>query len=244
LSRHVSNLSEEEIDKFEKKAIKIFPTNILVANFHKDKLENWENPTVVINPQITPKTSKLLLPPLIIGEGVRVILKRNLWPERFLCSGSIGKVVAILYKRAHCPSRNFPSIIFCHFDGYKGPTTSEGTVPIPAESERAYDNIGKVSVRKFNIKVGEGLTAHSAQGLTLDLLQLYISEIPIFSSYFITSITRVEKFENLCITGNLRQLYFDHPQFFSGFSFFKERMRKFLQNNIDENNELSGTVSS
>jgi hypothetical protein len=231
-SRHISNVSKEEASRFDLDAVKIFSTNSLVDQLHEQKLQNWNRPVVRITPKLTPKTSKLPCKPLIIGEGLKVVLKRNLWTEKSLCSGSIGEVVAIYYKRNQKVNRDFPSIIFCRFLGYKGPTLNEQAVPIPAESERVHDGIRKVTVRKYNLRLAEALTCHSSQSLTLPLLQLHIQNTPLFSNYFLTGITRVERLENLLLTGNLSLFYFNHPNFYKGFSTFQKRVKRLMLNEV------------
>ena len=61
--------------------------------------------------------------------NARVMLTSNLWVDMGLVNGAMGTVVAICYRNGESPP-NLPIAVTVRFDSYRGPTLSDGTVPI------------------------------------------------------------------------------------------------------------------
>ena len=75
-----------------------------------------------------------LQPQLLIANGAKVMLTRNLWTEAGLCSGSIGKVLHIIHKDGDKPPALPIAVIVQFEEGYIGPRFCNdlaNCVPIP-----------------------------------------------------------------------------------------------------------------
>lgn len=232
-SRHESNLSKEEVERFKSESIQVFPTNKQVHEHHLNKLKSWHKPTVEIYPHCW-KISNVAKgrPPLLIAEGIKVYLTRNYWPEQRLVSGSRGVVRKIFFKKNH----TFPSIIFVEFENYKGPTVEHGCIPVFPEPTYEFDKeLGrKVPVWTFGLREGEASTLHRVQSLTCySGITLHL-ERELFLSFLLTGATRAESLSKLMITGNFTFQYFSDYKFYEGFETFKRQFKKLVDKEVKE----------
>ena len=70
-----------------------------------------------------------LEPIICLACQARVMLTANLWVDKGLVNGSMGTVVAICYRIGEAPP-NLPIAVTVKFDCYRGPTLTDGSVPI------------------------------------------------------------------------------------------------------------------
>ena len=94
------------------------------------------NPVALIKAKYNnPKASKLtaddmgyLEPQLLLCEGARAMLTRNLWTEAELCNGGMGTVKHIIYNDNDKPPALSLAVVIKFDDNYIGPSISS-TIP-------------------------------------------------------------------------------------------------------------------
>lgn len=59
------------------------------------------------------------------------MLRQNLWVEKGLVNGAMGKVVDVLYDNENEPPNGYPSVILCEFENYNGPQIIPDTNIVP-----------------------------------------------------------------------------------------------------------------
>ena len=99
------------------------------------------------------------------------MLKANIWTEKGLCNGAIGRIVHILYEEGANPLTSPPSVLICTFHSYNGPYLDEEkkTVPItPITRGWTASNGETCSRTQFPIYLSYACSIHQSQGLTLD----------------------------------------------------------------------------
>lgn len=234
-TRHISNLSTEEIEKFAQHSVHIFPLRKQAAEFNLKQLEAQPEPIIRIPVSQRPKSPMLVEEPLYIAKNCRVRLTANLLVKHNLVSGSIGTVVDVLYKANHTPNIDFPICIFCRFDNYTGDVVEEQSVPIFPISESVYVEYAnrRVSVRRFPLQNCSGLTCHLSQGSTLDLATIFLSEEEHFLPYSLVAITRVRSLKHLMFIGPISYDRFTNQSFYRGFKEFQSKL-KALEEEFDD----------
>lgn len=233
--RHISSVTKEEIERFDRDAVKIFPLNKYIDEYHAKLLAASKDRNIVIPTKVVPKSSSLSFPPLVLSPDVRIMLKRNLFVEKGLVSGSLGNVIAVYYKRSQKANVHFPLFLLCRFDSYQGETVELGCVPILPEKESVYDPVLKRKVTKkfFPVKLAEAISAHSSQGLSIpEGVQIHLEPFERFYSYLLTSISRTDKLENVLLTGEFDYSYFTSPSFYRGHKWYLERLANLLENEV------------
>ena len=99
--------------------------------------------------------------------NARVMLTSNLWVDMGLINGAMGTVAAICYRNGESPP-NLPIAVTVRFDSYRGPTLSDGTVPITPLCRTWSASGGSCSCLQLPLKLAWAVTIHKAQGLTLN----------------------------------------------------------------------------
>ena len=126
-------INVENLDSFERDAVKLSFGNDKVAKDNYEQLKRLNKPIATINAKHNNKTAaKLssddmgsLMPQLLLSEGAKVMLTRNLWTEAGLCNGAIGIVKHILYTNDGSPPA-LPILVIVQFDeSYIGPSISD-----------------------------------------------------------------------------------------------------------------------
>ena len=103
------------------------------------------------------------------------MLTANLWVDMGLVNGAMGTVVTICYRLNEAPP-NPPIAVTIRFDAYRGPTLSDGTVPITPLRRTWFTPGGSCSHLQLPLKLAWTVTIHKAQGLTLDKVVIDIDK--------------------------------------------------------------------
>ncbi|KAK3918288.1 ATP-dependent DNA helicase pfh1 [Frankliniella fusca] len=183
-TRFKTNVTVNEREKF-KDAIKLFPLRIQVANENmtylrrlRSSINNEPLPIAIIPAQNNCLEAEMepvekagnLAATLFLAPTCKIILSSNLWTSQGLVSGSIGKVVDMIYEKDKSPPVDRPAVLICQFDNYKGPYLDDELklVPIPIVTKSWNTEEGKLCARsQFPVSVACAITVHRAQGLTL-----------------------------------------------------------------------------
>ena len=131
LTRTPSNTSD--LDSFEKDSVKLSFRNEKAAKDNYEQFKKFKKPIATINAKNNNTTSaKLstddmgsLMPQLLLSQGAKVMLTRNLWTDAGLCNGAIGVAKDIVYNNVSSPPA-LPIAVIVQFDkSYIGPSISE-----------------------------------------------------------------------------------------------------------------------
>ena len=103
-------------------------------------------------------------PIICLACEARVMLTANLWVDKGLVNGAMGTVVAICYRSGQSPP-NLPIAVTVRFDSYRGPTLSDGTIPITPLRRTWSTSGGSCSRLQLPLKLAWAVTIHKAQDL-------------------------------------------------------------------------------
>ena len=103
------------------------------------------------------------------------MLTSNLWVDMGLVNGAMGTVMAVCYHSGESPP-NLPIAVTVRFKSYRGPTLSDGTVPITPLRCTWSALGGSCSRLQFPLKLAWAITIHKAQGLTLDKVVINVGK--------------------------------------------------------------------
>ena len=125
-----------------------------------------------------------------------MMLTANLWVDMGLVNGSMGSVVAICYDNGGCPP-HLPIAVMVRFDAYRGPTLSDGTVPI-TPLRRTWSVSGVSCSRlQLPLKLAWAVTIHKAQGLTLDKVVIDVGKKEFSTGLTFVACSRVRRLQDL-----------------------------------------------
>jgi ATP-dependent DNA helicase PIF1 len=133
--------------------------------------------------------------------NARVMLTSNLWVDMGLVNGAMGTIVAICYRNGESPP-NLPIAVTVRFDSYRGPTLSDGTVPITPLRRTWSASGGSCSRLQLPLKLAWAVTIHKAQGLTLDKVVIDVGKKEFSAGLTFVACSRVRR---------LKDLLFDPP---------------------------------
>jgi ATP-dependent DNA helicase PIF1 len=112
---------------------------------------------------------------VLLAEGAKVMLTRNLWTSKGLVNGAQGVVKKIWFDHGSNAHSHLPAVVFVQFDGYTGPETpgwqgiDPSWVPIVPAVACWETKAGKVLTRtQLPLMMAWGITIHKSQGLTLE----------------------------------------------------------------------------
>lgn len=184
-SRFTSNVSAHEKDSFED-AIRLFATKNEVKHYNleklsqlKDSVTNTQMPVLKIKARHNCAAAKTagsddaegLEKELYLAKGCKIMLRTNLWIDKKLCNGTVGRIHDILYDS----KGDFPAVLLCEFDNYDGPSLIPGTkiVPIKPELRSWIDKKGNNCSRyQFPVTLCYACSIHKSQGMTLEKVRL------------------------------------------------------------------------
>ena len=138
---------------------------------------------------------------ICLARNARVMLTSNLWVDMGLVNGAMGTVVGICYRNGESPP-NLPVAVTVRFDSYRGPTLSDGTVPITPLRRTWFASGGSCSRLQLPLKLAWAVTIHKAQGLTLDKVVIDIGKKEFSAGLKFVACSRVR---------HLKDLLFDPP---------------------------------
>ncbi|XP_054287499.1 ATP-dependent DNA helicase PIF6-like [Macrosteles quadrilineatus] len=99
---------------------------------------------------------------------------------------------------------DFPICILVHFDGYEGPTFN-GSLPILPLTVGYRKNNVSCTRRQFPLQVVYGITAHKAQGMTVDKAVVDIGTTEFALGLTYVAMSRVRSIEGLIIEPGFSQ---------------------------------------
>ena len=136
-----------------------------------------------------------------LAHNARVMLTSNLWVDMGLVNGAMGTVMAICYRSGESPP-NLPIAVTVRFDSYRGPTLSDGTVPITPLRRTWSASGGSCSRLQLPLKLAWAVTIHKSQGLTLDKVVVDVGKKEFSAGLTFVACSRVRR---------LKDLLFDPP---------------------------------
>lgn len=188
-------------------AIRLFPTNVQVAEFNKATISHMSAPVAVIDAIHKNATSRQasellaqgLSRKLHLSIGCRVMLRKNISVHQGLVNGSLGTVRDIIFNPGERPPM-MPSVILVEFDKFLGPyLTDQRVFPILPVTANWRDSNVDCSRRQFPLTLAYALTIHKAQGLTLDKAIVDIGEKENASGLTYVALSPVRSIEHLII---------------------------------------------
>ena len=138
---------------------------------------------------------------ICLAHNARVMLTSNLWVDMGLVNGAMGTVMAICYRSGESPP-NLPIAVTVRFDSYRGPTLSDGTVPITPLRRTWSASGGSCSRLQLPLKLAWAVTIHKSQGLTLDKVVVDVGKKEFSAGLTFVACSRVRR---------LKDLLFDPP---------------------------------
>ena len=138
---------------------------------------------------------------ICLAHNARVMFTSNLWVDRGLVTGAMGTVVAICCCNGRSPP-NLPIAVTVRFDTYRGPTLSDGTVPITPLRRTWSAQGGSYFHLQLPLKLAWAITIHKAQGLTLDKVVIDIGKMEFLAGLMFVTCSCVR---------SLKDLLFDPP---------------------------------
>ena len=208
LTRTPSNV--KDIDSFQKDSVKLSFGNEKVAKDNYEQLKKLNQPIATIDAKHNNKTAaKLstddmgsLMPHLLLSQGAKVMLTRNLWTEAGLCNGAIGIVKDIVYKTGCSPPALLVAVIVQFDDNYIGPSISEDLprcVPIIPVTSNS-DTLGVAYERQqLPLRLAWSITIHKSQGLTLNKAWIDLGTAERVAGLAYVALSRVKKLDDLVI---------------------------------------------
>ena len=156
---------------------------------------------------------------ICLAHNARVMLTSNLWVDMGLVNGAMGTVMAVCYRSGESPP-NLPIAVTVRFDSYRGPTLSDGTVPITPLCRTWSASGGSCSRLQLPLKLAWAVTIHKAQGLTLDKVVIDIGKKEFSAGLTFVACSRVRR---------LKDLLFDPPFPFQRVANLANSQRRLLE---------------
>ena len=200
----------KNIDSFQKDSVKLSFGNEKVAKDNYEELKQLNQPIATINAKHNNKTaSKLssddmgsLMPQLLLSQGAKVMLTRNLWTEAGLCNGAIGIVKDIVYMTGCSPPALPVAVIVQFDDNYIGPSISEDLprcVPIIPVTSNS-DTLGSAYERQqLPLRLAWSIPIHKSQGLTLNKAWIDLGTTEKVAGLAYVALSRVKCLDDLII---------------------------------------------
>ena len=137
---------------------------------------------------------------IILAEGSRILLTRNLWQSKGLCNGSVGEVRYIVYPEKSNHQKLQLPVIICKFPDYTGPSFSANEpklVPIVMEESYFIRNKEQCTRKMLPLKPGYAVSIHSSQGAELDSVICDVGEREFAAGLVYVALSRVRRMQNL-----------------------------------------------
>jgi len=228
-TRLKSNLPESIIKEFQEDSTYIFSNNKDCKEYNLKKLKTLNKPIIKILPKQTPIYPLLNEDyTLYITEGCKIQLTSNYNVKAKLCNGTVGTVCKILYDKKNTPEQGIPSVIFCKFEGYNGPTILN-MVPIPPISDSIIDPVSnlKYTVKQFGMRLAYAQTGHRTQSLTIPKISVALPEREYFLNYTYSVLSRTSGLDGLMLLDdNITMQRFKSISFYSGFDRLTSELAK------------------
>lgn len=221
--RFESNVSDEERELFID-AVHLHMTRKEVNQYNEEKLRVMNVPVLAIEAENNSKIAAAcsddlacnLIQNLYLCIGARVMLRSNLWIDGALCNGSIGVVCDIIYSG---DENNVPEFIKVKFDGFRGRTLPDGTIPIKKVLRSWYVADHYCTRIQFPLILAYSMTFHKAQSLTLLRVVLHIEKKENQAGLYYVGLSRVKNKADILISGS----DFNSPLFELNESMYFER---------------------
>jgi hypothetical protein len=178
--RRWSNLSQDEKNEFWRDGIFLMPTWARTVPIVKQYLKDLGNALVVVEADVTNVKRKAhlkdfswpMMNPLMAGADVQLL--HNFFVEAHLFNGTVGKLVAVVYKPGDSPNSHppaMPAYVEVSVPGLKFPNGEvwdvlrPDVVPIPPCESRCEAKC--CSIYTVPLRVHKASTIHKAQGITV-----------------------------------------------------------------------------
>ena len=204
------NKPVEDKEKFDEKAIKLCATNKALIKFNIQKLEALETPKILLKAKNIPShgpakrasssTAGGLQSAVLLAEGARVMITRNLWTDAGLVNGAQGTIYKIVYKPDNDPSKGLPDVIYVDVPQYIGPARFPDlpkVVPITPQTATWMDGKKFCSRTQYPLVPAYAITIHKSQGMTLELVILDVGDREFAVGLSYTGMSRVKRLEDL-----------------------------------------------
>ena len=190
--------------------IHIFSTKENVAAHNYKKLIECSQPVARIDAihqgvQAKAAPSDLaggLEPVIYLSSNARVMLTSNLWLEKGLVNGAMGKVVEVCYKEGSSPPA-LPLSVNVRFDDYSGPTLANGTVPITPITRSWFTANGESSRQQLPLRLAYGMSIHKSQGLTLKNVVIDLGSKEFSTGLSFVACSRAKKLSDIMFSNSL-----------------------------------------
>lgn len=199
LDRH---LSDEELTGFLD-APHIFATNKLAEKWNTIFLLHKNIPIRVAKAILIPhcETCAEQYFPCFIGEGVNVVVTRNLCTVKSVTNGSRAVIKHAYYVH---DEDVLPAFVSLDIEGYTGPRLEDGTVPVPCVNEKAFclHTNSFYDVQFLPLRTCYGLTVFKAQSRTLEKIVVNFNGFKFRDKAIYSSLSRCVKLDNVVISSS------------------------------------------
>ena len=202
------NFTAEQIKAIKNKSIKVCAMKRDTKKHNQERTKALGKPIHGIKSLNTGKDAKNasendaqgLRQDIIIAEGSRVLLCRNLWQSKGLCNGSIGEVKYIVYPEKSNHKKLQLPVVICHFPDYTGPSYLKDDarcVPIVVEDSHFIRNKEQCTRKMLPLKPGYAISIHSSQGAELDSVIVDVGPREFAAGLVYVALSRVRRMQNL-----------------------------------------------
>ena len=220
-TRFWNTLTPEQRAEFDD-VLHLLPTRASVLEFNCHRLAASAKPVLRCYAKHNHKEAKKaksddaegLEKEILIAEGAKVMLTRNLWTSKGLVNGAQGVVKKIWFDQGSNARSHLPAVVFVQFEGYSGPETpawegiSPSWVPIVPAVARWETKTGQALTRtQLPLMMAWGITIHKSQGLTLEKVVVELGDKDFSAGLTFVAISRVKTLQGLAF-----RTCFDHAR--------------------------------
>ncbi len=139
---------------------------------------------------------------MLLAQGARIMLKRNISVRCGLVNGAMGFVRHIIYINKKPPQQ--PECILVEFDNYSGPTVLNNLVPIVPQVEEDQETRRRC-VTCLPIKLAYAVSIHKSQGMTLPKVIVDLGKNEKWSGLAYVALSRVKTSSDIRLMNFLPQ---------------------------------------
>lgn len=230
-TRSWDKLSAEERTNFSME-LHLLPTHALKDAFNGLRLASLNKPVVkckakhsgVGAKQASDDDAGGLEKTVLLAEGARVMVTRNLWTSHGLVNGAQGTVRKIIYDPTATPGEDLPAVVLVQVNGYTGMSTLQShavgvlikssfdsgpacpsvggvedqcLVPIVPATSQWEANGQQCSRRQLPLALAFGITIHKSQGLTLERAVIELGPRDFSNGLAFVAMSRVKTLKGL-----------------------------------------------
>jgi hypothetical protein len=205
----------------------LLPTRVSVLEFNSRRLAATAKPVLRCKAKHNHAEAKKakaddadgLEQEILLAEGAKVMLTRNLWTSKGLVNGAQGIVKKIWFDQGSNPRSHLPAVVFVEFSGYSGPETPEwegitpSWVPIVPSVARWENKSGKALARtQLPLTMAWGITIHKSQGLTLEKAVIELGHADFSAGLSFVAVSRVKSLAGLAFRSRFAHTRLKKPK--------------------------------